>query len=83
MCLIPLSLFLRNHLRKKNIVLNYKDRDGDLIEMCDREDIELLKAEATAPRKSLGNNHAPWAIYITLVGDRTPYNTSLPGYPRR
>ena len=73
----------RGHLHKKNIVLNYKDRDGDLIQICDREDIELLKKDATAPKRSLGNCHAPWAIHVTLEGDYSAYNTALPGLPRR
>ena len=74
----------RTHLRKTNIVLNYKDKDGDLIEICDREDIEMMKTDATPPRKLLpGNCHAPWAIYVTLQGDHTPYNSELPGLPRR
>ena len=69
-------LHCRKHLHERDIVLNYKDPSGDLIEIIDRDDIELLKQDGAPPlRRIEGSSHAPWAIYVTKAGDHTPYNT--------
>ena len=73
----PLPFFLpRKHLHQKDIVLNYKDLSGDLIEMTSNEDVELMKSEGIPPQKRFNGTHAPWAIYVTVTGDHTPYNTN-------
>ena len=69
----PLPYFPRKHLHQKDIVLNYKDSSGDLVEITSNEDIELMMSEGIPPQKG---THAPWAIYVTVAGDHTPYNTN-------
>ncbi len=54
-------------------MLNFKDRSGDLVEMSDSDDIELMKSEGIPPRKKSGANHANWAVYVTQRNDQTPY----------
>ena len=41
--------------------------------MTSNEDIELMMSEGISPQKG---THAPWAIYVTVAGDHTPYNTN-------
>ena len=65
----------RNHFQRQRISLNYKDRTGDLIEMTEQSDIELMKAEGIPPRRQSEGQHAPWALYVTEAGDHIPYNT--------
>lgn len=73
----PLPFFLlRKHLHQKDIALNYKDLSGDLIEMTSNEDVELMMSEGIPPQKRSNGTHAPWAIYVTVAGDHTPYNTN-------
>lgn len=50
--------------------MNYKDRVGDLIEIVDQSDLNLMLDEA---RHLPG--HTPWTLYLTDQGDYTPYNT--------
>jgi len=45
------------------------------VEMTTNEDIELMKSEGIPPRRRAEGTHAPWAIYVTVTGDHTPYNT--------
>ena len=61
-------------------MLNYKDKSGDLVELIDNDDIELLKTEAIPPRKSLnGSCHAPWALYVTVKNDHSQYRRQQAG----
>lgn len=50
--------------------MNYKDRVGDLIEIVDQSDLDLMVYET---RQHQG--HTPWTLYLTEQGDYTPYNT--------
>ncbi|CAI8026135.1 Neutrophil cytosol factor 4 [Geodia barretti] len=63
----PTFLRLRNaiqdHLGRRDIVLNYRDIDGDLIEIVDQSDLDLM------------TKTTPLTLYITDQGDHTPYNT--------
>ncbi len=63
----------RKHLHREDVVLNFKDYSGDLVEMADSDDIELMKSEGIPPRKKSGANHAHWAVYVTQRNDHTPY----------
>lgn len=47
-------------------MLNFKDVDGDLIEIVDQSDLDLMTH--TFPSK-------PLTLFITDQGDYTPYNT--------
>ena len=71
----PFLTHTRNHLQQKQLVLNFKDSAGDLIEMVDEDDITLMKSEGIPPRRRTDGAHAPWAIYVTEVGDHSPYHT--------
>ena len=68
---VSLSL-LRDKLGRRNFVLNYKDSSGDLIEIVDQSDLNLMMSEGTSPHKS---SPVQWALYVTDQGDHTPYNT--------
>ena len=75
MCIFLCShTFHRQQLHFTDPVLNYKDSSGDLVEMCDEEDIRLLLDQGTHPKKHRDGQHAPWALYITKRGDFSVYN---------
>ena len=77
MCIFLCSrTFHRQQLHFTDPVLNYKDSSGDLVEMCDEEDIPLLLDQGTHPKKHRDGQHAPWALYITKRGDFSVYNTN-------
>ncbi len=64
-------------------MLNYKDSDGDLVQLCSQQDMELLTSDATPPvtpigRRQVGQTRALWAIYVTRQGDDSVYNVQLP-----
>ena len=67
--------FLSQQLKLTDPVLNYKDSSGDLVEMCDEEDIPLLLDQGTHPKKHQDSQHASWALYITKRNDFSVYNT--------
>jgi len=75
--LIIFYLICSQQLKVTNPVVNYKDSSGDLVEMCDEEDVDLLLEQGTHPKKHLDDRHAPWALYITKSGDYSVYNTDL------
>ena len=50
---------------RRDIVLNYRDKDGDLIEIVDQSDLDLMKQSC----------QGSYTIFITDHGDHTPYNT--------
>lgn len=60
----------RDHLGRRNFVMNYKDSVGDLIEVVDQSDLDLMVSESRHQQ-----SHAPWTLYLTDWGDYTPYNT--------
>ena len=57
------------------ITLNYKDRQGDLVEITDDRDMKLLLRDATGPKWKRDPLHAKWAIHVTKAGDYGVYNT--------
>ncbi len=65
----------RGQLHRRRLVLNYRDSSGDLVEMTEQMDIELMKSEGIPPRRQSDSNHAPWAVYVTEVGDYKVYST--------
>ena len=62
-------------MRRRDVVLNYLDSTGDLVEMVDDSDVGLMQSEGKPPPQHLGDYHAPWAVYVTVAGDHTPYRT--------
>ena len=57
---------IRGHLKRRDIVLNYKDRTGDLIEITDKKDIEMMKREVAQDG---------WTFHVTRSGDLQVYHT--------
>lgn len=47
--------------------MNYRDSDGDMIEIIDQEDVNLMSSSITVS--------SGLTIFITDQGDYTPYNT--------
>lgn len=74
----------RKQVHQHNLVLNYKDGDGDLVQITEEKDMELLSTDATPPpppthRQQLSKmERAPWAIYVTQHSDTSVYNTAPP-----
>ncbi len=57
-------------------MLNYKDSDGDLVQITEQSDMVLLTTEAMPTRRQHGKTkHAPWAIYVTLTQDTSVYHS--------
>lgn len=67
----PTFFRLRNafqdHLGRRDFVMNYRDSDGDMIEITDQEDVNLMSSSITVS--------SGLTIFITDQGDYTPYNT--------
>jgi hypothetical protein len=57
------------------VVLNFKDKDGDLVQLNNESDMKLLTKYATMKRFQKDPLKAKWSIYITKVGDYSVYNT--------
>ena len=57
------------------VVLNFKDKDGDLVQLNDTSDVKLLHKYAASVRRVKDPLCANWALYITKVGDYSVYNT--------
>ena len=69
-------LFNRSELRDTRITLNYKDKSGDLIELIDDTDFQLMTEECGRGQRShnqLGDTS--WILYITKADDTSVYNT--------
>ena len=66
---------LRESMMYHYITLNYKDRQGDLVEITDDRDMKLLLRDATGPKWKRDPLHAKWAIHVTKAGDYGVYNT--------
>ena len=60
----------RDHLGRRNFVLNYQDNDGDLIEMVDQSDLDTMHHERLSCKQQ-----ASWTFHLTELGDHTPYHT--------
>lgn len=73
---------VQKQLHRHDIMLNYRDSDGDLVQLIEQEDMALLSTDAmpppTASRQSNRTKQAPWAIYITSTNDTSVYNTATP-----
>lgn len=60
-------------------MLNYRDSDGDLVQITEQRDMVLLGTDATPPPPRHGRTkHAPWAIYVTMMNDTSVYNIAPP-----
>ncbi|XP_006813665.1 neutrophil cytosol factor 4-like [Saccoglossus kowalevskii] len=66
---------VRKSLSSSNIVLNYRDIEGDLILLKDQEDIDLLLEVASLHPQLAISGYVPWELHITMSGDCSQYNT--------
>ena len=78
--LVCLFFYLpRTQLRDVRITLNYKDSVGDLIEITDDSDLQLM-VDAFREKKTSRFQHQPsvasWVLHITRQGDASVYNTN-------
>lgn len=66
--------FPRQEFNQDDIVLNYRDPEGDLIRLLSDQDVELM---VSLSRKSPSEKHFfPWKLHITHKDDLGVYNTS-------
>lgn len=64
----------RQEFNQDDIVLNYRDPDGDLIRLLSDQDVELMVSQS---RRSPSEKHFfPWKLHITHKDDLSVYNTS-------
>ena len=75
MSLLPLNPVHRESMMYHYVTLNYKDKQGDLVELTDDRDMKLLLRDATGPKWKRDPLHAKWAIHVTKAGDYGVYNT--------
>uniref|UniRef100_H0ZKB7 Neutrophil cytosol factor 4 n=1 Tax=Taeniopygia guttata TaxID=59729 RepID=H0ZKB7_TAEGU len=65
---------MRQEFNQDDIVLNYRDPDGDLIRLLSDQDVELMVSQS---RGSPSEKHFfPWKLHITHKDDLGVYNTS-------
>lgn len=66
---------IRIRLKVTDIVLNFRDKDDDLIAILDDCDVRIMLSESFYPGGSKRFNCTNWAVYVTKVGDYSGYNT--------
>uniref|UniRef100_A0A493TUV1 Neutrophil cytosolic factor 4 n=1 Tax=Anas platyrhynchos platyrhynchos TaxID=8840 RepID=A0A493TUV1_ANAPP len=65
---------IRREFDQDDIVLNYRDLDGDLVRLLSDQDIELMVSQS---RNKPSEKHMfPWKLHITHKDDFSVYNTS-------
>lgn len=72
---MKIKLAIEDAMPYGQVVLNFKDKDGDLVQLNDESDMKLLTKYATMKRFQKDPLKAKWSIYITKVGDYSVYNT--------
>ncbi|XP_009682620.1 neutrophil cytosol factor 4 isoform X2 [Struthio camelus] len=65
---------IRREFDQDDIVLNYRDRDGDLIRLLSDQDVELMVSQSR--RKPTEKHIFPWKLHITHKDDLSVYNTN-------
>ncbi|XP_023791637.1 neutrophil cytosol factor 4 isoform X1 [Cyanistes caeruleus] len=69
-----LMALIRQEFNQDDIVLNYRDPDGDLIRLLSDQDVELMVSQS---RRSPSEKHFfPWKLHITHKDDLGVYNTN-------
>uniref|UniRef100_A0A8C8SEB5 Neutrophil cytosol factor 4 n=1 Tax=Pelusios castaneus TaxID=367368 RepID=A0A8C8SEB5_9SAUR len=72
-----LMALMRREFDRKDIVLNYRDPEGDLIRLLSDQDVEFMVSQS---RRWPSEEHFfPWNLHITHKDDFTVYNTSPVG----
>lgn len=69
-----LEELIRREFDQDDIVLNYRDLDGDLIRLLSDQDVELMVSQSR--RKPSEKHIFPWKLHITHKDDFSVYNTS-------
>ncbi|KAM4902281.1 neutrophil cytosol factor 4 [Sylvia borin] len=64
---------IRQEFNQDDIVLNYRDPDGDLIRLLSDQDVELMVFQSRSPSEK---HFFPWKLHITHKDDLGVYNTS-------
>lgn len=62
-------------MKDSKITINYKDSSGDLIEIVDDNDLQIMKDQLRGRASDQKTNLAPWKLYISKSGDTAVYNT--------
>ncbi|KAF1587383.1 UNVERIFIED_CONTAM: Neutrophil cytosol factor 4, partial [Eudyptes robustus] len=65
---------MRREFGQDDIVLNYRDLDGDLIRLLSDQDVELMVSQSRRRRSE--KHFFPWKLHITHKDDLGVYNTS-------
>ncbi|XP_077380592.1 neutrophil cytosol factor 4 isoform X3 [Festucalex cinctus] len=68
---------MRDVFKVDDIVLNYRDYEGDLIRMLDDEDVLLMIKESRGQAAGAGQrpvNQFPWELLVTMASDLSVYN---------
>ncbi|XP_057243553.1 neutrophil cytosol factor 4 isoform X2 [Malurus melanocephalus] len=65
---------IRQEFHQDDIVLNYRDLDGDLIRLLSDQDVELMVAQSR--RRPSEKHFFPWKLHITHKDDLGVYNTT-------
>ncbi|XP_030401437.1 neutrophil cytosol factor 4-like [Gopherus evgoodei] len=72
-----LMALMRREFDRDDIVLNYRDSEGDLIRLVSDQDVELMVSEGR--RRPSEKHFFPWKLHITHQHDLSVYNTSPGG----
>jgi len=64
----------RQEFDQHDIVLNYRDLDGDLIRLLSDQDVELMVSQSR--KRSSEKHFFPWKLHITHKDDFSVYSTS-------
>ncbi|XP_015717808.1 neutrophil cytosol factor 4 [Coturnix japonica] len=65
---------IKQEFDQQDIVLNYRDLDGDLIRLLSDQDVELMVSQSR--KRSTEKHFFPWKLHITHKDDFSVYNTS-------
>uniref|UniRef100_A0A8C3DCC1 Neutrophil cytosol factor 4 n=2 Tax=Corvus moneduloides TaxID=1196302 RepID=A0A8C3DCC1_CORMO len=65
---------MRQEFNQDDIVLNYRDPDGDLIRLLSDQDVELMVSQSR--RRPSEKHFFSWKLHITHKDDLAIYNTS-------
>lgn len=69
-----LTELMRQEFNQDDIVLNYRDPDGDLIRLLSDQDVELMVSQSR--RRPSEKHFFSWKLHITHKDDLAIYNTS-------
>ncbi|XP_029445942.1 neutrophil cytosol factor 4 isoform X2 [Rhinatrema bivittatum] len=65
---------MRKEFQEEDVILNYRDTEGDMIRLMDDEDVDVMLSQSKYfPAKK---NFFPWQLHVTSSADLEVYNTS-------